>query len=541
MTESGITQFRVDAERVLLGRLMGTPQLAETCGVAPSDLCDTFGHPEILGAIITSFEQRRSADPVLVLDELIKRDQASRIGHGPVRSAAYLAELLECSRTAGSIGHHAQIVREATARRRIHAIGTELTRAAASQGDLDVVLDYATQQSVALSLLVDTPLDGDAPIAGLSTIADFVRERDNEHTWVIPGIIEHQDRVMIVAGEGVGKSVLGRMLCTLLAAGRHPFAPNQKITPRRTLLVDLENPPDLLRRGLRGQVQMIYDDNLDIEDRGWVWRRPGGLNIRAAADRNLLARVIEMANPDLVAIGPLYKASLPKANDTYEIAAQETARVIDQFRERYGCAFWIEHHAPKADAAGHRGGPIGSSYWLRWPEFGLLLRPDAEAQGDQRGNVFKLERFRGDRDERCWPDKLIKRAGKWPWTPDWDDAEVRQRLFDAIDEEKSDSLRLERERAEFDRKQLAGSGTQYSSPVEERYWPEKDDEPVSGVSNDSSQVVHNRHQVAAPAQTPPGPVPEDPPDPPEGAEGDSEPYDEVDQYGWRFHDDDPPF
>lgn len=432
---TGLDPYQVDAERALLGILMAAPQLAESCGVMPADLCPTMGHPEILGAILTVYDTKGSADPILVGEELIRRDQANRIGVEDSRGPIYLAELVGAARGVGTLGHYARIIRGTSARRGLHEIGMQLAQAASTSGDLDAVFDRAAQLAAHLGQIVDTPLEGDAPIPGLGLVGEFVDQPSPPHSWVIPGLIERGDRVMIVAGEGAGKSVLGRQLCAMLAAGRHPFSPKAAIRPRRTLLIDLENPVDLVRRNLRGIVGQVRADGLDVGDRAWKWLRPGGLDLRSQADRTLVARVIEKVRPDLVAFGPLYKASLARAGDSYEVAASETAAAIDHLRERYGCAWWIEHHAPKADAAGHRSGPIGSSYWMRWPEFGLYLRQDRDVE---EGNVFLLDRFRGDRDERAWPDKLIKRAGRYPWTPDWDDAAVQQQMFEAIDEDRAD-------------------------------------------------------------------------------------------------------
>lgn len=166
------------------------------------------------------------------------------------------------------------------------------------------------------------------------------------------------------------------------------------------------------------------------------------MDLRSQADRALLARVIEKTRPDLIAIGPLYKMSLGRAGDTYEVAAADLASAIDHLRERYGVAFWIEHHMPKAETPGQRRGPIGSSLWQRWPEFGLELRPDPDGEG----NVFNLDRFRGDRDERFWPDQLVKGVSKWPWTSSYDDAEMEQDLYDVIDGDYADFLADERRR-----------------------------------------------------------------------------------------------
>lgn len=446
---AALTPHNVDAERALLGILIEAPQLAETCGVRPGDLDSGRGHPEILSAVQAVHEATGSADPVLLLDELRRRDQLTRIGEGgdsgDRRGALYLHELVAAARTPGTVGHFARLVREATLRRQVHEIGAGLVRSATSQADLDVVLDNAAELSVRLGLVVDEPIDGDAPIPGLGLVADFVNEPSPPHAWVIPGVVERADRIVLIGGEGSGKSVLARQVCTLLAAGRHPFMPKVAIRPRRTLLVDLENPPDLVRRGLRSIVGQVWSEGVDVGDRFWRWNRPGGLDLRAPADRELLARAIEKTRPDLVAIGPAYKAFRPRSGDQHESGPAEFGAAIDYLRQRYGCAFWIEHHAPKGDSSGgRRSDPIGSSYWLRWPEFGLALRQPKDAKGDliHEPGVYVLDRFRGDRETRCWPDQLIKHIGKFPWTADYE-PDTKADLFDAVEEDNSVAMEFE--------------------------------------------------------------------------------------------------
>lgn len=444
-TAAAIAPHNVDAERALLGILIGAPQLADASGIRPGDLDPTRGHPELLSAIEAVHDATGSADPVLLVDELQRRDQLARVGEpgeGGARGHLYLHELVAAARTPGTVGHFVRLVRGATVRRQLWQVGTRLVQSATGQADLDVVLDHAAELSLQLGLVVDQPVDGDAPIPGLGLVADFVREPSPPHAWVIPGVVERADRIMLVGGEGSGKSVLARQVCALLAAGRHPFAPKVAIRPRRTLLIDLENPPDLVRRGLRGIVGKVWEQDLDVDDRFWRWNRPGGIDLRTPADRTLLAQAIEKTRPDLVAIGPAYKAFRPRSGDTHESGPADVGAAIDHLRERYGCAFWIEHHTPKADGAGaRRGDPIGSSYWLRWPEFGLTLRQPRDERNHltHEPNVYVLQRFRGDRESRSWPDYLIKGAGHYPWTADYE-PEARGRLFDAIEEDNAYAL-----------------------------------------------------------------------------------------------------
>jgi hypothetical protein len=94
---------------------------------------------------------------------------------------------------------------------------------------------------------------------------------------------------------------------------------------------------------------------------------------------------------------------------------------VDRLRHKYGCAFFTEHHSAKGMAGADRtGDPFGSSFWMRWPEFGLALKHDRDAEE----NVFTVGRFRRDRDERYWPNQLVKNAHPLvPWAPMWDDLE----------------------------------------------------------------------------------------------------------------------
>ena len=62
--------------------------------------------------------------------------------------------------------------------------------------------------------------------------------------------------------------------------------------------------------------------------------------------------------------------------------------------------------------------PAGSSAWLRWPEFGYGLRRAKEDDGGEHPNVVDVVAWRGSREERCWPQRLVRgRDGLLPWRP----------------------------------------------------------------------------------------------------------------------------
>jgi hypothetical protein len=56
--------------------------------------------------------------------------------------------------------------------------------------------------------------------------------------------------------------------------------------------------------------------------------------------------------------------------------------------------------------------PFGSQRWLAWPELGINLKAT-------KGAGVELGRFRGDRLQNRWPERL-ERSGVWPWTGVWD-------------------------------------------------------------------------------------------------------------------------
>ena len=120
---------------------------------------------------------------------------------------------------------------------------------------------------------------------------------------------------------------------------------------------------------------------------------------------------IATCRPDVVCLGPLYKAYSRKPNETDEDATREVQETLDDLRTRYGFALLLEHHAPQ-DTGGHRVmRPYGSSLWLRWPEIGIGMER-MYPQTEQRD--VELKRWRGDRMTNDWPKALLPGL-QWPW------------------------------------------------------------------------------------------------------------------------------
>ncbi len=235
----------------------------------------------------------------------------------------------------------------------------------------------------------------------------FLAEPDT-YDWLVPGLIERGDRVIVVGGEGAGKSFLLRQMTLSIAAGLHPFNRN-KIEPKRTLFVDLENPERIIRRTSKVILNGIRQSLPYAEINDSILIKPDGLNLLKPQDQADLERIIETASPDIIVISPIYKSY--NATETTNANAQvtEIVKYLDHVRDTYGVALMLEHHAPLgSNSSGRILRPVDSGVWTRWPEFGLAITPDELNPG-----IFSLKHFRGGREERDWPEKITRSEFGW--------------------------------------------------------------------------------------------------------------------------------
>jgi len=278
--------------------------------------------------------------------------------------------------------------------------------------------DLTPQQKLLKAALISTSAATEQPLytGRLVKWQDFINEeQSSEPKWVIDGVLEAQERVIVVAAEGVGKTMLMRQVAILTGAGIHPFT-FQPMQQRRTLFVDLENPEHIIHK-------MSSQIFADVFKMGWVkdveahiWMEPSGLNLLNKADRQKLEEQIEKTRPELICMGPLYKSFVDPGGRTSESIVVEIAKYLDYIRTVYNCALWLEHHAPLGTTMATRDlRPFGSAVWSRWPEFGIALSPVPTGEP----YVYDIRHFRGARDERAWPS-LIKRSprpgGRFPFT-----------------------------------------------------------------------------------------------------------------------------
>jgi hypothetical protein len=267
------------------------------------------------------------------------------------------------------------------------------------------------QKIVKASTIISSFSTDKAPDPGrLVEWQEFLAETDDDtYEWIIPGLLEKSERVIVVAAEGVGKTMLARQVAICSMWGIHPFT-YQPMDQVRTLTIDLENPERIIRRTSRA-IGAAAANRAKMHRRvtaptGSLVVKPDGLDLLKASDRLIIEEHIEKTKPQLVVIGPLYKAFVDPGGRTSESVAVEVAKYLDYLRTTYGCALWMEHHAPLGSSMSTRDlRPFGSAVWSRWPEFGISLTPDFTASMPY---VYDVKHFRGARDERHWPTKITR-------------------------------------------------------------------------------------------------------------------------------------
>jgi len=239
------------------------------------------------------------------------------------------------------------------------------------------------------------------------TLGEMLAEPDDEPDWIMPGLLERQDRFILTGQEGLGKSYWLRQVAVMGAAGLDPFDMTP-IEPLSVLIVDCENSVRQVKRKVRPLVQMAarYGKGDPTQVNMLCSSR---VDITSDRDLARIHRELDACQPDLVVIGPLYRL-VPRALQTDDEAAPLLA-ALDTIRDR-GITLLMEAHA------GHSPGkngvrdlrPRGSSALLGWPEFGYGMSEVASSYA-------AMTPWRGDRDQRNWPRQLRHADDGVRWVP----------------------------------------------------------------------------------------------------------------------------
>jgi replicative DNA helicase len=403
----------LDTEQAYLAALMLTPPRDQRHThqlLAPGDFYRP-AHTTIHTAAGNLLDTGKAVDLLTLTAELQRTGDLARIG--PV----YLGQLGTALRggVASSAPTYADRIRALALRR---AMIETASRIAARGYDPAIEPADAAEEAVALARAVRDAgrAADDQPVLDMW---DFLAIEET-HDWIVPGLLERMDRMILTGGEGGGKSVLMRQLAVCLAAGLHPFHhdPNP-IGPARVLVLDCENSEAQSRRAYRPLMNTAAAAHMPVK-RGQlaIDCRPEGVDLTRADGRAWLMRRVESVMPDVLVIGPIYQ--LHTGDPASEEHARKVTVALTEARTTARCALLMEAHAPHATGYGPRAlRPAGSSLWMRWPEFGYGIRPVEDERSADEDRARRLVPWRGARDERQWPQFLRQGHGHgaWPWIP----------------------------------------------------------------------------------------------------------------------------
>jgi hypothetical protein len=367
------------------------------------------GHATIAALILAMVDAGVPVDPQTVLARLTAAGETARVGGAP-----YL-HTLSTRGTPGNVDYYAAEVRDCYVRRCVQVEARRVLQRVSAPGaeTADLVAQFEGAARAVAELAVEP-----ATLPPPRTLTDLLAGSDTPD-WIIPGLLERRERVIITGFEGLGKSELSAQVALCAAAGIHPFT-GQPGDPCRVLVVDLENGEGNMRRRYRRIAQVVTAIGGDWDHgRLMVEIREQGVDLRQGDDVAWLDRLLTAGRPDVLVIGSLYK--MHRDDPASEQAARHLVHTLDTLRVKHGVALLIEAHAGHSEEASGRRKlrPRGSSLFLGWPNVGIGLRPHQDAVDMEHPNLVEVKHWRGDREAREWP-KVLARSGDGayglPWT-----------------------------------------------------------------------------------------------------------------------------
>lgn len=385
---------QVIASILVDGRVMR--DVAMVC--APVDFADKrLG--DIFAGMGRMYAEREPIDPITVSGHLLEWGVR---GISEVDLFAWTSEVPH----AQNAGRYAELVRRGAMQRGANEIAARIRTGLQEMGP-ELVISRAMEDL--------RSLQEEHTVDELTAMTlDELLQADVEYDWVIDGLLERKDRLMLTGAEGGGKSTLIRQMAITAASGIHPFR-EYPIEPARVLVVDVENTAVQWGRETRKWARSVEQLGAADPNRNMHVSCVRRLDLTKDMDLGLVHRLVDQHRPDVLFIGPLYKL-VPRAINSDDEASPLLAS-LDTLRDR-GLALVIEAHAGHAtNPAGERDmRPRGSAALMGWPEFGYGLRKN-------RKNPLHVDmvRWRGDRDSRGWPSKLgrsnVPDGQRWPWRP----------------------------------------------------------------------------------------------------------------------------
>jgi hypothetical protein len=391
----------VDAEMSVLYGAFYDPRWTNTLPLKADDFYDPL-RGELWATLRTLHAENITPDPAVVIERL------KLTGNKAERMSNLLVDVVTLGGVGSNTEAHAKTVTDRALRRQLNS-----AVAGAQQRINDLAIPVDAAVAYVERELVASRGGEDREAGKLMTFDEFINQPLPPIEWVIPQLLATDERIVLTGTEGAGKTTLMRTIGVMVAAGLDPFT-LRTIPAKRVLYVDCENPTRIMINRFTdlGRIAGLRHGN----PTGLFIRRfPEGIDLGNATDRMKLRYMCQAIRPELLLIGPAYKLYLGGAGAREEDLARIVASALDGLREEFKFALILEHHIPKGTTGQDRGtAPIGSSLWMRWPEFGLGLKLDKDS--DFHNRRAQLVHWRGPRDERPWPQELVSGGpNELPW------------------------------------------------------------------------------------------------------------------------------
>lgn len=387
-----------NAERALLAACLESPLARKDARthLTATDFDDPR-HEDIWAAMVALDRHGKQVDAITLLATLTAGTPAADL----------LPAIVTTIGLPDNVREYVDIVRGWSIRRRLEAEARHVAQVALAPGRNPTTL--AAEVATRFAAIRDGSAAGE-DVTG-KFLGELLEEDDDEPDWLIPGLMERRDRLMLTGEEGLGKSHTLRQIALHAACGLDPFEPyaRPRYEPRKAAIIDCENTWNQVRRKIRPAAEWVRQTSGVDPAARIVVDCTSRMDITRDRDLAHIHRLIDAGQPDVVVIGPLYRL-VPRALQTDDDTAPVLA-ALDTIRDR-GCAVLIEAHAGHALGKGGLRDlrPRGSSSLLGWPEFGYGMR------GIGAVGYCDLVPWRGNREEREWPDRL-RRADGFRWVP----------------------------------------------------------------------------------------------------------------------------
>lgn len=396
----------MDAEKAVIGALLLTPGKArETIQhVAPGDFGST-----VLGRLYAIITGKAVAGEAVDAITMWPAVQADPLLSRNLKNPAQLHDLMQATPTSSNVTYYAKQVADTGQSRRLHSAAERFMQLADSTNmPAGEKLTHARAE-------LEHIASEYAQAVQVPTLAQILATPDTEVDWIIPGLLSRRDRFILTGEEGFGKTTLFRQIMIAAAAGIHPltFTP---IPPVTVLVIDTENDETQWRWETRPMARLAAQYGARSPAESMHIHCTGRLNVTNERDIGLVHALLDQHQPDILAIGPLYKLSPEGMNNDKD--ASPVIAALDSIRDRPdGPAMLMEAHAGHATGGdGSRNlRPRGSSMQLGWPEFGIGIAPDPD---DDTGTGAVVKRWRGTRIRGRTVPTHLRSGGEWPWMED---------------------------------------------------------------------------------------------------------------------------